>query len=196
MASVFSAPSMASSRPVRHHHGLADVERAEGAHHVEAARDVGHLVRLGLESADGALADQQLRRHLDRGDDLEAFALEEAHDAAQHAVVAGRRDDAGDGGRLGKKPRSGLMAPRSGRRHRADDDHLGDAGVAQGAHHAADLRPVDPGERKIAQVAIGLAVDAHDVHRSATRLDALGDLARQAAAARQNADDARLARHI
>ena len=48
---------------------------------------------------------------------------------------------------------------------------------------------------KSLEVAIALAEDGHDVHRSAARLDVLGDLARQATAACHNADDARLARH-
>ena len=75
-------------------HRLPDVERPQRAHHIEAARDVDHLVRRRLQGAERALADEQRGQHVDRRDDLEALAFEEAHDAAQHAVVARGGDDA------------------------------------------------------------------------------------------------------
>ncbi len=155
-----------------------------------------YLVRRGLQCADGALRDQQRRRHLDRRDDLEALALEEAHDAAEDAVVAGGGDDARNGRKIEEEAEVRLDGAEIRPAHRADDDHLRDVGVAQRAHHAADLRPADLGKWKIAQVAVAFADDGHDVHRSAARHDMLGDLARQATAARYNADDAPRARHL
>ena len=66
MASVFSAPSMASMRPSVTTTACPTSNGAERAHHVEAARDVDHLVRLGLHGAERTLADEQRGQHLDQ----------------------------------------------------------------------------------------------------------------------------------
>ena len=181
--------------PVGDDHRLSDIERAERAHDVEAARDVDHLVRLGLHRAERTIADEQRGQHVDRRDDLEALAFEEAHDAAQHAIVARGGDDARYGRQVEKETEVRLDGAEIGPAHRADDDHLGDPGVAQRLQHAADLRPAHLGEREVAQIAVAFADDGNDMHGSATRLDVLGYLARQAAAARHDADDTRCTRH-
>ena len=193
MASVFSAPSMASMLPVGDDHRLPDIERPERAHDVEAARDVDHLVRLGLQRAERPLADQQRRAATSIGETTLKPLLSKKRTTPLSTPSSPRGgDDARDGRQVEEETEVRLDGAEIGPAHRADDDHLGDAGVAQRAHHAADLRPADLGEREIAQIAVALADDGDDVHGSAARLDVLGDLARQAAAARHNADDARV----
>ena len=146
------------------------------------------------DAADAAGAGQQVGRHLVHAAHLEALALEEAHDAREHGIVAARQQ-AEDLRQAPEEAGVGPDAPQVGPRHGAGDHQLSAAFAAQRRHHAADLAPVDPGVREAGDRRVGLALDADDVHASAARRHALGDHQRQPPSAGQDAD-ARLASPI
>jgi hypothetical protein len=112
-----------------HHHGLADVERADGLGRFHAAREVDARLTVGLDAAIRAGDGKQAFHHLVRRHDLDAFGFDLADDRTQETVVA-ERACRGLHHHLQRAPiRTDLLQRRPP--HLADEDELVRAEFAQ-----------------------------------------------------------------
>ena len=187
MASVPSAPSMASTLPSATTTAWPASSGPSAARTAKPSSASARPCPLERSGTELATVHQQVRRHLVRAQHLEPLGLEEAHHARQHGIVAAPEHPQ-NLRQAAEEAHVGAQLPQIGPAHAAGDRHPAAALAAQDRHHAPDLAPVHPGMGKAGDCRIGLALDADDMHRPAARNDALGDRQRQPSTACKNAD--------
>ena len=168
-------------------HRLAGVHGAKGLADGKAEHGIVAVRLAQCDRAERPGPRQQVGRHLVHAAHGEAVALEEAHDAREHGVIA-TGQQAHDERHVAEEAGVRTNAPQVGTPDGTGDHQLPRALPVQGRDHAPDLAPVDPGVREAGDIGVGLALDADDVHGAAAARHALGDLQRQPASARQDAD--------